>query len=95
MKITLDTFFQSETPQEAIDLAAALGTELVTDGDSVWRGEPFGSAIEELRAMANPALAIELEIQRVLRTLGLEGTVETRDEGQAVHLITSHVTIEV
>lgn len=96
-EITLDTFFASETPQEVIDVAAAVGTEVVTDGDSVWRGERFGSSIEELRALANPELAIELEIARVIEAVGIPGevTVTAGRESTTLRFVEAHLEITV
>lgn len=93
--VNLDSFFRSETPQEVIDVAAALGTELVTEGDSVWRGERFGSSIEQLRSMANPELAVELEIARVIEFLDIPGaiTVTSNQETTAIRFV--HAQLEI
>lgn len=96
-EITLDTFFRSDTPQEVLDVAAALGTERVTEGDSVWRGERFGSSIEQLRSLANPALAIEIEIARVIESLGVPGTVTVTSnrDTTALRFIDAHLEIRL
>ncbi len=99
MIVTLETFFTQDAPQEVIDLAAALGTKLVDEGDNPWLGQQFGSTIEELRNKApNPLPAIDLEVGRVLDQLNIDAEVRvTRGGGQfmTVRFVDINVGIEV
>lgn len=98
MIVSLETFFTGDAPQEVIDLAAALGTELVDEGDNPWLGQRFGSRIEELRHRApNPLPAIELEVGRVLDQLNLDAEIKVTGGGDSmtVRFVDIDVGIEV
>ena len=76
--ITLDDFWRGRA--DLASLAAQLLTERDDAGDSIWRRDPYGSALVELLERGASPTLIQREIERVLELTDRGGVIESVTE---------------
>jgi len=84
--VTLTSWFSGDVPEEAVQVAAGLGTIQRTADD-------VGSIHRELLDMAASNSAHQTEMERVVASLGLDATVQVTGDVGTVTVLGAHITI--
>lgn len=64
------------------------------DGDSIWAGDLYGSAVVSLATRGGASLLVRREVERAVDVVGVDGVVESfSDEITVVRMIDTRIAI--